>query len=149
MATLDIHPKKTDNQVAPIVLHHAHITSIPPESFPDKSKGTVSWQTLLSSPSTPTNSLTAGIASCPPRSGYLALHRHKQAEIYHVISGRGVVKIEGVDHEVAGGDVVFIPGDAEHGIWNVSGEEELRWLYCFAVDGFGEVVYRFSGEEKM
>jgi len=57
-----------------------------------------------------------------------------------------VVRIDGAEHEVAGGDVVFIPGDAEHGIWNVDGERELKWLYCFAVDGFGEVVYRFSGE---
>ena len=55
-----------------------------------------------------------------------------------------MLKIDDVEHEVARGDVVFIPGDAEHGIWNMDDEEELRWLYCFAVDGFGEVVYRFS-----
>jgi len=64
-----------------------------------------------------------------------------------VIAGRGVVVIDGAEHGVSAGDVVYIPGDAEHGVWNVSASEELRWLYCFAVDGFGEVVYRFSGEE--
>lgn len=39
--------------------------------------------------------------------------------------------------------MVWIPGDAEHETKNV-GEEELVWLYVFAADGFGEVVYRFD-----
>jgi len=55
-----------------------------------------------------------------------------------------MLKIDSLEHEVARGDVVFIPGNAEHGIWNTDGENELRWLYCFAVDGFRDVVYRFS-----
>lgn len=44
--------------------------------------------------------------------------------------------------------MVFIPGDAEHGIRNLDPGEELRWFYCFAVDGFEEVKYRFSAEEE-
>lgn len=64
------------------------------------------------------------------------------------MSGRGIVRIDGVEHEVADGDVVFIPGDAEHGVWNLDAEQELKWLYAFAVDGFGEVNYRFSSEHE-
>lgn len=39
--------------------------------------------------------------------------------------------------------VVFIPGNAEHGIRN-EGLEVLRWLYVFPCDGFEEVKYVFS-----
>ena len=73
----------------------------------------------------------------------MKLHRHRQAEIYHVTQGKGVVTIDGKGYEVGKGSVVWIPGDAEHGIENV-GEEDLVWLYAFAVDGFADVVYRFD-----
>lgn len=73
----------------------------------------------------------------------MKLHRHRQAEIYHVTQGRGVVTIDSKEYEVGKGSVVWIPGDAEHGIENV-GVEDLVWLYAFAADGFAEVVYRFD-----
>lgn len=67
----------------------------------------------------------------------------------------GIVTIDGTEHEVGRGSVLYIPGDAEHGM-KCTGKEEVRWLYVFAVGGFGEVEYRFSecegaggkGEEK-
>jgi len=56
--------------------------------------------------------------------------------VYHIISGHGFVRIDGTEHEVEAGSVVFIPGDAEHGVRNDGDEgEELTWFYCFAVDG--------------
>ena len=39
--------------------------------------------------------------------------------------------------------VLWIPGDAEHGTENI-GDEDLVWLYVFAVDGFGDILYRFD-----
>ena len=54
----------------------------PPSSFPEPEKGNVTWHTLLSAPTTPSTLLGAGIAICPAN-GCLALHRHKQAEIYY------------------------------------------------------------------
>ena len=51
--------------------------------------------------------------------------------------------IDGEEHRVQTGSVVFIPGNAEHGM-RCEGEEEVRWLYVFAADGFGGVVYRFD-----
>jgi len=53
------------------------------------------------------------------------------------------VTIDGIEHEVKKGSMVFIPGDVEHGIKNV-GEGNLVWLYAFAADSFGQVVYRFD-----
>jgi mannose-6-phosphate isomerase-like protein (cupin superfamily) len=84
---------------------------------------------------------------CNPESlgdaGFLQLHRHSHAEIYHVISGSGTVCIDQQEYEVNKGSVVFITGDAEHGIFN-KGNEDLVWLYVFAADGFEDIVYRFS-----
>ncbi|KAJ4335278.1 hypothetical protein N0V87_006200 [Didymella glomerata] len=140
-----------------IVLSADDIEKTAPESFPDPSAcGDVSWKTLISAPKTATDTFTVGIATCAPgRSavcrGHLKLHRHKQAEVYHVTQGKGLVTINGQGHAVSRGSVVWIPGDAEHGIENV-GDEDLVWLYAFAADGFEDVVYRFDepgpGKEK-
>ncbi|KAL4900175.1 hypothetical protein BDW74DRAFT_188600 [Aspergillus multicolor] len=148
-------------RVSPIILHRETITSQTPESFPAPAQtqtpgptpglppscipttNNLTWRTLLSTPQTRSTSMCAGLATCPPHSGSLALHRHTQAEIYYVTAGSGIVVIEGVEHEVRKGSVVFIPGDAEHGILS-KGEEELEWFYVFPTGAFGDVVYRFS-----
>jgi quercetin dioxygenase-like cupin family protein len=138
-----------------IVLGAEDIKQTALESFPDPSAGgDVCWKTLISAPKTATDTFTVGIATCAPGKsagcrGHLKQHRHKQAEIYHVTQGKGVVTIDGKEHSVSKGSVVWIPGDAEHGTENV-GDEDLVWLYAFAADGFEEVVYRFDepGPEK-
>jgi mannose-6-phosphate isomerase-like protein (cupin superfamily) len=138
--------------VKPLVLHTADIENMPPESFPDpRTGGIVSWKTLISSDKTATDTFTTDIATCPPSTstscpGHLKLHRYTHVEIYHVTASKGVMSIDGKEHEVEKGSVVFIPEDAEHRIRN-TGSEELVWLYVFAADGFGDVVYRFSEEE--
>jgi quercetin dioxygenase-like cupin family protein len=113
------------------------------DGWDDPVKGRIGWRTLFSADLTPTHGLTAGIAKLEP-GGWLGLHRHSPAEIYYVLEGRGIVTIEGREHEVHVGAAVFIPADAEHGIRNEH-EEPLRFLYAFPVDSFGEVEYRFSG----
>ena len=105
-------------------------------------RGLVGWQTLLSADTTPTDSLTAGIAVLEP-GGHLALHRHDPAELYFLLEGEGIVTLEGVEHRIAKGACVFIPGNAEHGIRN-EGAARLRFLYAFPTDGFSNVEYRFS-----
>ncbi|KAL4792359.1 RmlC-like cupin [Aspergillus venezuelensis] len=153
-------PQELDN-MKPVILDAKSIQSHEISSFPDPSHGHLTWRTLLSTPQTPTSCLCAGIATCPP-SGYLAKHRHKEAEIYYIISGQGTMEIEGRQIELERGGVVFIPGDAEHGVWNgpngvseggngvdegnKEGEgEDLVWLYVFPTGSFVDVVYRFSG----
>lgn len=123
--------------VRPYVLSKQEINALPLEDFSDKTKATGGWRNIFSSPDTPTDSLTIGIANFPPRTksqeSFEALHRHKQAEFYYVLSGQAIVKIDGVDYEVASGHALFIPGDAEHGLWNTSYEEEfvLFWGFCY------------------
>ncbi|KAG9248968.1 hypothetical protein BJ878DRAFT_238200 [Calycina marina] len=84
------------------------------------------WHTLLSSPSTPKFSLCAGIAVLPAKTGILCPHRHKQAEIYYIISGSGVTTIEGVEYVLQARSTLFMPGDAEHGIRNWGGGDEQQ-----------------------
>jgi mannose-6-phosphate isomerase-like protein (cupin superfamily) len=94
-----------------------------------------------------------------PDSDVLALHRpHRaaalrlaraaqapQAEVYRVLEGTGVVVLDGAEHAVTGGSVVFVPGDTEHGIRNTT-DEPLRFVYAFATDSVEDVVYRFSAD---
>lgn len=115
----------------------------PPSSFTEPDKGNATWHTLVSSPSTPSTSLSAGIATCPAK-GSLALHRHKQAEIYHILSGTGEVEVDGKRRRVSTGMTIWVPGNAEHGVF-CGDSEELRWFYVFPEGSFEDVVYRFTG----
>ncbi|KAF2737936.1 RmlC-like cupin [Polyplosphaeria fusca] len=136
--------------IRPVILDAETIASAPTEGFSDPSidGGNVTWKTLLSRGKTPTTTFTAGIATCAAPGGHLKCHRHVQAEIYYVLRGRGSMVIDGEEYGVREGSVVFVPGDAEHGIWNV-GEGELAWLYVFAAERFEDVVYRFGGGVKL
>ncbi|KAF2001014.1 RmlC-like cupin [Amniculicola lignicola CBS 123094] len=134
--------------IRPVVLGAQNIANRPQEGFEDTTGGNVTWKTLLSAPKTATDTFTSGIASCKPKGGHLNLHRHKHAEIYHIIQGQGIVPIDRIEYKVEKGSVLYIPGDAEHGIRNTSSEEELIWLYVFATDSFTDVVYRFKEEDS-
>ena len=136
-------------KVRPFVLSKQEISHLPLENFDaDKKKATGSFQQIFSSPDTPTESLHIGVATFPARrdgqESFEALHRHPQAEFYYILSGQAVVKIDDMYYEVTAGHALFISGDAEHGFWNPSETEELFFLWGFAIDGFKEVVYRFT-----
>lgn len=146
-----IEPLTTNTKPAasPLLFNAKDISNIPLEGFADPTLGgDVGWKTLISAPQTPTDTFTVGIATCAPKKktgcrGSLRAHRHKQAEMYHITQGKGIVTIDGKEHEVSKGSVLWIPGDAEHGTENV-GDEDLVWLYVFAANGFEEILYRFD-----
>lgn len=130
-----------------VVLPPCYTESHPASSFsPLTNRGSCTWHTQVSTPLTPTSCLSSGIATCHSPSGFLALHTHKEAEIYYIISGKGLVHIDGEEYEVKGGSTVYIPGYAVHGIRCV-GEEDLRWFYVFPTSAFGDVGYKFMDEE--
>lgn len=116
---------------------------VPPEVWDDDVKGVLGFRTLFSGGTTPTATLTAGIADLNAGE-WLGLHRHAAAEIYFIVEGEGVVTLDGIEHPVCAGTAVHIPGEAEHGIRNC-GTTPLRFFYAFAVDSFDDVTYRFSG----
>lgn len=144
-------PQEEAKKPAPqeaVVIDASYASQNQPESFSDSSRGEVTWHTLLSAPKTSSQDMSAGIASCPANTGYLAHHRHTQSEIYYVISGKGEVTVDGKVHAVSGGSTVFIPGNAEHGIKN-TGDQELKWFYVFPTASFSNVKYKFSEVEKV
>ena len=121
----------------------------PAESFNnvDIPRSHCTWHTLLSSNLTPTDSLSAGIATLPPKTGNLCPHRHRQAEMYYVISGSGTVTVNGIDYVLEPGSTFYVPGDAEHGVRNHTSNKDFRWLYVFPTSSFEDVVYRWSDEK--
>lgn len=127
---------------APIIMHRENVSQIVSESFADANNGNVVWQTLLSSPNATSAAMCAGIATCPPN-GTLALHQHAQPEMYYVLSGFGQVEIDGVRHDVKEGSVLWIPGNAMHGVF-CGPNETLKWLYVFPEGQFENIHYRFK-----
>ena len=120
-----------------------HESSCPLESWDDALRGNVVWRTLISGDRTPTSQMTMGVAEIGPgETERLSLHRHDAAEIYYVLSGEGVVSIDGTEHPLRAGSSVFIPGNVLHGARN-TGRETLRLLYVFATDSFSDVEYVF------
>lgn len=105
-------------------------------------RGRLTWRTLFSADSTATDCFVTGVAELP-EDGFLALHRHGQAETYYVLFGEGVVSLGGTEYRVRAGSSVFIPGSTEHGIRN-TGTQALRFFYALAADAFTDVVYVFS-----
>ena len=66
---------------------------------------------------------------------------HTEDEVYHVISGRGRIRVGGEDREVRPGSVVFVGADVEHRFFDI--EEELVSLVFF---GPAEYTHRVDHE---
>jgi mannose-6-phosphate isomerase-like protein (cupin superfamily) len=67
-----------------------------------------------------------------PEGGATTPHLHPETEeIYYVLEGRGVMRIEQETREVGPGDAIAIPPGLVHTIRN-SGSETLRFLCCCA-----------------
>lgn len=113
-----------------------------PESWDDPTRGRIAFRTLFSREETATTGLTAGVAELGP-GGRLNVHRHAPAEVYHVLEGQGIVTLDGVEHEVAEGSAVYIPGGAWHGIRSTL-PSTLRLYYVLQADGMGDVEYDFG-----
>ncbi|QGI69290.1 hypothetical protein CEK26_013247 [Fusarium fujikuroi] len=79
-------------------------------------------------------------------SSFAERERGNQAELYYILSGSGEVEVEGKRYPVSKNNLVWIPGDAEHGVF--CNDNELSWLYVFPEDSFDNIVYRFTSEVK-
>jgi quercetin dioxygenase-like cupin family protein len=70
-------------------------------------------------------------------------HLELANEFYYGLSGRGIMTIDGEDHELAPGDLVLIPPDAPHSIRPVSEHAPIR-CFCFAVGLAGSGAYDYA-----
>jgi len=58
-------------------------------------------------------------------------HFHRQSEeIYYILEGKGRMRIEGVEKEVASGDGIAIPSGKRHRIWNIGGSDLVLLCCC-------------------
>lgn len=105
-------------------------------------RGHISFRTLIGDGTTSTKHLCSGVAHLEP-GGWLSLHRHAAAEVYQVLTGEGVVTVDGADHTVRAGSGVHIPSNLEHGIRNTGGSP-LEFVYVYATDSIAEVDYVWS-----
>jgi mannose-6-phosphate isomerase-like protein (cupin superfamily) len=55
---------------------------------------------------------------------------HREDEVYYVVSGRGVLRVEDVDQPVQSGSVVFVDANAQHRFHSIT--EDLTALVFFA-----------------
>jgi Cupin domain len=78
---------------------------------------------------TNTRDLCSGVAGLEA-GGWLGLHRHAAAEVYQVLTGQGVVFLDGAEHVVQAGTAVYIPSNSEHGIRNI-GDDLLEFVYVY------------------
>jgi quercetin dioxygenase-like cupin family protein len=66
-----------------------------------------------------------GPGSGPPR------HRHPEAEIFRVLEGRYLYELDGRRFYAETGDVVSIPGGAEHAFVNVTDKPARQYILIF------------------
>ncbi len=118
-----------------------HIDEQEEEIWSDE-RGRISFRTVIGDGTTPTKDLCSGVAHLEP-GGWLSAHRHAAAEVYQVLTGRGVVILEGVEHAVRAGSGVYIPPNQEHGIRN-TGEAPLEFVYVYQTDSIEAVEYLWS-----
>ncbi len=61
-------------------------------------------------------------------------HAHGQEEVYFIISGQGVIGLDGEETPVASGSYVAVPPMQKHALRN-TGKEDLVMLFCYAPKG--------------
>ncbi|PZE65051.1 cupin domain-containing protein [Curtobacterium sp. MCBD17_021] len=118
-----------------------HLTDAEEEVW-DDARGRISFRTPIGDGVTETTDLCSGVALVEP-GGWLSLHRHEAPEIYQVVTGIGVVTLDGQEHQVRAGSAAYIPSDHEHGIRN-TGDTPLEFVYVYRADSIEDIEYVWS-----
>lgn len=75
----------------------------------------------------------------------IALHDHTYEEAYYILSGEVQATLDGTQHLVRAGDVVWTGVGCVHAFANI-GAEPVRWLETFSPQPPAENVFRFVAE---
>lgn len=108
----------------------------------DPRDGLLSFTSTIGDGTTPSDTLTAGLTKVPP-GGWLGLHSHEATEVYHVLSGKGIVHLAGEEKHIGQGSLVFIPSGCVHGVRN-TGHDELEFFYVYAADSAADERTRYT-----
>ena len=46
----------------------------------------------------------------------LPVHQHRQEQIAHIVSGRMIMTVDGVPHELSAGQSIYLPSNVPHGV---------------------------------
>ena len=60
---------------------------------------------------------------------------HDEDEVYHVLEGRGRVRVEGEVREIGPGSILYVRASSEHSFFEI--EEDMTLLVFFATGGPG------------
>jgi|GEM_PF-4488781 mannose-6-phosphate isomerase-like protein (cupin superfamily) len=86
---------------------------------PDKNSKRSLWRLLYPADSEYDHGAVAGIAEYHHHAeGLPEGPAHAAAEFYYVVEGKGVVRLDGTDHEIERGDSFIIPADIPHSLWS-------------------------------
>ncbi|WP_084351004.1 cupin domain-containing protein [Millisia brevis] len=118
-----------------------HVSEGSRVDWDDPRDGLLSFTSPVGDGTTPSDTLTAGVCVVPA-GGWLGLHSHEAAEVYHVLTGTGSVHLAGAEQPVRAGSMVFIPSGCTHGIRN-TGESDLEFFYVYAADSMEDERTRF------
>lgn len=66
--------------------------------------------------------------------GYTPRHRHPWPHINYVISGKGVLFLEGKEHQLKPGSIAYIPENAEHQ-FSGTGDEDFTFVCIVPEEG--------------
>jgi mannose-6-phosphate isomerase-like protein (cupin superfamily) len=86
-------------------------------------------RSLLDASNAPVAQQSLAEATLPAGAATDRHHHRLSEEFYYLLSGRGLLEIEGEEREVGPGDAVLIPAGAWHQIRAI---EPLRFLCCCA-----------------
>jgi len=82
---------------------------------------------LIDRTTSPINQCSLAEEILPPGASVTPHHHEVIEEIYYVIEGQGVMKIDGEEREVGEGDAIYIPRLARHTLTN-TGEAPMKIL---------------------
>ncbi len=89
------------------------------------------FQVLCERDLTGSKNLAAGVVVLPPGQCQPSSARHPETEeVYFVLSGRGMVELDGVSLDIGEGSLAYIPIGAEHRLLNSDPANELRVLWA-------------------
>lgn len=101
------------------------------------------WQFMVNQGETDSHGISTGFLQIDP--GHeLPLHHHEEQEIYLITTGQAtLLEWDGQSRSLQQGDVVYIPGNAWHGIRN-TGQGTLAFTWVFPTDTWQQVEYLFE-----